>query len=69
MDDKVTVITGASSGIGAALAKQLGSKGHSLVLAARRERELNQVAKESGTEALVPVPTFYQSITAGRAKT
>src|SRR2546426_10653716 len=53
MDNRVTVITGASSGIGAALAKQLGSKGHSLVLAARRERELNQVARESGTEALV----------------
>lgn len=51
--NKVTVITGASSGIGAALAKQLGSKGHYLVLAARREDELNRVAKETGTKAIV----------------
>src|SRR2546425_2188484 len=50
---KVTVITGASSGIGAALAKQLGSKGHHLVLAARREDELNRVATETGAQTLV----------------
>ena len=50
---KVTVITGASSGIGAALAKQLGSKGHHLVLAARREDELNRVAKDTGAQTLV----------------
>src|SRR2546426_10660134 len=51
--NKVTVITGASSGIGAALARQLGSKGHHLVLAARREDELNRVAKDTGTKTLV----------------
>src|SRR6266446_2126727 len=56
MTNEVTVITGASSGIGAALAKQLGSKGHQLVLAARREKELKEVAKQAGTIALV-VPT------------
>src|SRR5438094_5638690 len=56
MTNEVTVITGASSGIGAALAKQLGSKGHQLVLAARREKELKEVAKQAGTRALV-VPT------------
>ncbi len=50
---KVTVITGASSGIGAALAKQLGSRGHYLVLAARREDELEGVARETGTRAIV----------------
>ncbi len=50
---KVTVITGASSGIGAALAKQLGSKGHYLVLAARREDELEKVARETRTKAIV----------------
>jgi NADP-dependent 3-hydroxy acid dehydrogenase YdfG len=53
---KVVVITGASSGIGAALAKNLGAKGDRLVLAARREELLKQVAKESGAEA-IPVVT------------
>lgn len=54
MNLKVTVITGASSGIGAALAKELGAKGHRLVLGARREKELKEVAAHAGTEA-VPV--------------
>ncbi len=35
MESKVVVITGASRGIGAALAQELGRKGHRLVLAAR----------------------------------
>ncbi len=52
MGETVTVITGASSGIGAALAKQLGVKKHQLILAARRERELKLVAEQTGTDAL-----------------
>jgi short-subunit dehydrogenase len=51
---KNIVITGASGGIGAALAAQLGAKGHRLALAARRERELTDVATRVGA---VPVPT------------
>jgi NADP-dependent 3-hydroxy acid dehydrogenase YdfG len=50
---RVVVITGASSGIGAALARSLGSRGDSLVLAARREGLLRAVAKESGRDTLV----------------
>jgi len=46
------VITGASSGIGAALARQLGSAGHRIVLGARREKELKEVAAKIGTNAL-----------------
>jgi len=52
---KVTVITGASSGIGAAVAKELGRRGHHLVLAARRERELKDIAQETGAQAVTVV--------------
>jgi NADP-dependent 3-hydroxy acid dehydrogenase YdfG len=45
---RVIVITGASAGIGAALARKLGSRGDQLVLAARREKELQAVASDSG---------------------
>ena len=45
---RVIVITGASAGIGAALARVLGGQGHALVLAARREDELQRVAAEIG---------------------
>lgn len=43
----VVVITGASGGIGAALARQLGSEHRRLVLAARRGEELRRVAREA----------------------
>lgn len=51
MDDKVIVITGASSGIGATTAKLVGRRGASVVLAARRETQLRAVAVESGSKA------------------
>src|SRR5437667_1690890 len=53
---RTVVITGASSGIGATLAERLGAQQHRLVLAARREAELKDVARRSGTDTLV-VPT------------
>jgi len=53
---KTVVITGASGGIGAELAVQLGRRADRLVLAARRESELHDVARRAGTESLV-VPT------------
>jgi uncharacterized protein len=40
----VTVITGASAGIGAALAHEFAANGHELVLIARREQPLNALA-------------------------
>ncbi len=43
---KVCVVTGASSGIGEATARALSAAGASLVLAARRERLLAEVAKD-----------------------
>jgi short-subunit dehydrogenase len=53
---KVVVITGASSGIGAELARQLGARGDKLALAARTEAALERVAADVKGEALV-VPT------------
>ncbi len=53
--DRVVVITGASSGIGAALAEELGHRGDAVVLAARREARLREVAAKSGGKALVVV--------------
>src|SRR5947209_3695960 len=46
INDKVVIITGASSGIGEATAKLLASKGAKLVLGARREDKLNQIVEE-----------------------
>jgi NAD(P)-dependent dehydrogenase (short-subunit alcohol dehydrogenase family) len=52
MKDRVIVITGASGGIGAALARLAGSQGARVALAARRAGELDAVAAQSGPEAL-----------------
>jgi NADP-dependent 3-hydroxy acid dehydrogenase YdfG len=46
IQDKVVIITGASSGIGEATAKLLASKGAKVVLGARREDKLKQLADE-----------------------
>ena len=49
--ERTIVITGASAGIGAALARHLGAAGHRLALAARSRDKLEAVARESGREA------------------
>ncbi|HEX8430849.1 MAG TPA: SDR family NAD(P)-dependent oxidoreductase, partial [Longimicrobium sp.] len=51
-DRKVIVVTGASGGIGAELARVLGGQGHAVVLAARREAELREVAAGVAPDAL-----------------
>ena len=56
---EVAIVTGASSGIGAATARELGRRGASTVLAARREERLNaeaQAIRSAGGEALA-IPT------------
>ena len=56
MKDKVIVITGASSGIGEAVAREVARRGARVVLAARREDELARVASELGTQEVVWAP-------------
>ena len=50
--DRVVVITGASSGIGAALAEQLSQRGDRVVLVARRADALSDVASRCNGRAL-----------------
>lgn len=49
---QVVVVTGASAGIGAALARAVGAQGGTTVLAARRVPELEEVARSAGGPSL-----------------
>jgi len=51
---KVIWIVGASSGIGASLAKDLSAGGAQLIISARREEKLKEVAEECGRVGLKP---------------
>lgn len=51
---KVAWITGASSGIGAALARDLAGRGAPLVLSGRDEARLAEVAKDCGETLILP---------------
>src|SRR5215467_7064523 len=54
MNDKVALVTGASSGIGWATAEAFAARGAKVVLAARREKELAALAeriKKGGGQA------------------
>src|SRR4051812_15557073 len=62
MNDPVIVITGASSGIGAALARLVAKKGARPVLAARRAKELQAVATETGGLAVIADVTKRQDV-------
>lgn len=46
MPDRASIVTGASSGIGFAIAKMLGEEGHALTVAARRPDKLESAAEE-----------------------
>jgi NAD(P)-dependent dehydrogenase (short-subunit alcohol dehydrogenase family) len=56
LTDRVALVTGASSGIGAGLAAMLAAEGARVVLAARRGEELEKMAKAIGRDGGVAVP-------------
>jgi NAD(P)-dependent dehydrogenase (short-subunit alcohol dehydrogenase family) len=63
VDGRVALVTGASSGIGAGIAKMLAAEGARVALAARRRDELESVAKEIGGSA-APIVTDLSDVDA-----
>lgn len=55
LEGKVAVITGGSSGIGAAVAKLFHKEGAQVVIFGRTEDEITQIEKELGSDALAVV--------------
>ncbi|MFM6942303.1 MAG: SDR family NAD(P)-dependent oxidoreductase, partial [Aquirufa sp.] len=66
--NKVVWITGASSGIGEALAYAFAAEGALLVLSARREEELQRVAKSCGNAYVLPFDMISLSEHADRVQ-
>ena len=66
--NKVVWITGASSGIGEALAYAFSAEGAQLVLSARREEELQRVAKACGNAYVLPFDMLSVSEHADRVQ-
>jgi NADP-dependent 3-hydroxy acid dehydrogenase YdfG len=69
LSDKVVVVTGASSGIGEAIARRLGGAGAKLILGARRTERLQAVASEirecGGYAVAIPADvTRYEDVMA-----
>jgi NADP-dependent 3-hydroxy acid dehydrogenase YdfG len=60
-DDRVLVITGASSGIGAATARAAADEGFSLVLAARSKDKLEALVSEFADERAIAIETDVTS--------
>jgi NAD(P)-dependent dehydrogenase (short-subunit alcohol dehydrogenase family) len=52
MDRRAAIVTGASSGIGLAIARVLGEEGLSVTMAARRPEKLDSAVQELGAEGL-----------------
>jgi 3-oxoacyl-[acyl-carrier protein] reductase len=57
IDDRVAIVTGASAGIGQAIALELASNGSSVVMVARNEKQLKQAAFEIRDRTSVDILT------------
>jgi short-subunit dehydrogenase len=62
-EGRVVVITGASGGIGGALARGLGEDGYRMVLAARREAQLREVARDAESRGAAGTLVFPADVT------
>ncbi len=67
-EDSTCLVTGASSGIGADLARQLGQRGHGLTLVARREVRLSSLAEELSSEHRVRAEVLVADLTDASAR-
>lgn len=68
MEPKVVVITGASGGIGAALARHLGKSGHHVVGAARGDEALRAVMREAASDAHAVIADMTQRLDVERVR-
>lgn len=60
MQDSFTLITGASSGFGQAIARTLAAEGRSLIITARRKKRLQSLAEElSGQTGVEVIPLCF----------
>src|SRR4051794_39298377 len=66
--ESTCLVTGASSGIGAEIARGLARRGHGVTLAARREERLRELAEEIGGEHDVRVETISIDVTDREAR-
>jgi len=64
MANEVALITGASSGIGAALARRIASDGHAVALVARRRDRLEALAEEIRSTTNVDAHVFAKDLSA-----
>lgn len=62
MNSKIALITGATSGIGAACARLFAAQGYNLVLVARRQTLLEEISKELQEQHQVSIQTLVADV-------